>query len=112
PTFSVIACVDEATGGPKCIEGPHGETLCPSVVNVDAGGNIIVGAPASRRLVSQADRTLDSIKRLLGRGADDVRAELKRGALRLDPESQDAVRVCLGDRLCTPAELSAFLVGE
>jgi molecular chaperone DnaK (HSP70) len=111
-TFSVIACVDEATGGPKCIEGPHGETLCPSVVNVDAGGNIIVGAPASRRLVSQADRTLDSIKRLLGRGADDVRAELKRGAIRLDPEGQDAVRVCLGDRLCTPAELSAFLVGE
>jgi molecular chaperone DnaK (HSP70) len=104
--------VDEATGGPKCIEGPHGETLCPSVVNVDAGGSIIVGAPASRRLVSQADRTLDSIKRLLGRGADDARAELKRGPLRLDPESQDVVRVCLGNRRCTPAELSAFIVGE
>jgi molecular chaperone DnaK len=116
-TFSVIAYVDQATGVPKCIEGPYGETLCPSVVNLDAGGNIIVGAPASRRLLSQADRTLNSIKRLMGRSADDIRAELKNVPLRIDGERQGAedqgvARICLGDRACTPAEISAFILQE
>ena len=108
----MIAHVDQATGKPKCIEGPYGETLCPSVVNLDAGGNIIVGAPARRRLLSQADRTLHSIKRLMGRSADDVRAELKNVPLRVDAESQDGVRVCLGERVLTPPELSAFILRE
>jgi len=111
-TFSVIAHVDQATGKPKCIEGPYGETLCPSVVSEDADGNIIVGASARRRLLSQTDRTVDSIKRLMGRGVDDVRAELKNVPLRVDAESQDGVRVCLGERVLTPPELSAFILRE
>jgi molecular chaperone DnaK (HSP70) len=121
-TFSVIASVDQATGVPKCVEGPYGETLCPSVVNLDAGGNIIVGAPARRRLLSQADRTLHSIKRLMGRSADEIHAELKNAPLRIDVESQGgeirgaedqgAARICLGDRACTPAEISAFILQE
>src|ERR1700688_1248850 len=126
-TFSVVAYVDPATGVPKCIEGPYGETLCPSVVNLDAGGNIIVGAPASRRLLSQADRTLHSIKRLMGRSADNIRAELKKVPLRIDgegkggestggesqgAEDQGVARICLGDRACTPAEISAFILQE
>jgi molecular chaperone DnaK len=116
-TFSVIAYVDQATGVPKCIEGPYGETLCPSVVNLDAGGNIIVGAPASRRLLSQADRTLNSIKRLMGRSADDIRAELKNVPLRIERENnggedQGVARICLGDRACTVAEISAFILQE
>ena len=121
-TFSAVAYVDQATGVPKCIEGPYGETLCPSVVNLDAGGNIIVGAPASRRLLSQADRTLNWIKRLMGRSADDIRAELKNLPLRIDGERQGAeskgaddpgvARICLGDRACTPAEISAFILQE
>jgi molecular chaperone DnaK (HSP70) len=121
-TFSVIAYVDQATGVPKCIEGPYGETLCPSVVSLDAGGNIIVGAPASRRLLSQSDRTLHSIKRLMGRSADDIRAELKNVPLRVDwerkggesqgAEDQGVARICLGDRACTPVEISAFILQE
>lgn len=121
-TFSVIAYVDQGTGVPKCIEGPYGETLCPSVVNLDAGGNIIVGAPASRRLLSQADRTVNSIKRLMGRSADDIRAELKNVPLRIDgksqggesqgAEDQGVARICLGDRACTPAEILAFILQE
>jgi molecular chaperone DnaK (HSP70) len=121
-TFSVIAYVDQATGVPKCIEGPHGETLCPSVVNLDADGNIVVGAPASRRLLSQADRTLNSVKRLMGRSAEDIRAELKNVPLRIDGKSHDGkshdaedqgvARICLGDRAFTPAEISAFILQE
>ena len=45
-TNSLVAYVDPQTGQPKCIPGPSGSTLCPSVVSLDADGSIIVGAPA------------------------------------------------------------------
>ena len=61
-TYSLIAFVDPATGQPKCIPGPHGETLCPSVVSVDAEGSIVVGAAARHRLVTQPERTIYSVK--------------------------------------------------
>ena len=37
-TFSLIAYLDAQTGAPKCIPGPYGSTLCPSVVSVDRDG--------------------------------------------------------------------------
>ena len=37
-TFSLIAYLDAQTGSPKCIPGPYGSTLCPSVVSVDPDG--------------------------------------------------------------------------
>ncbi len=37
-TYSLIAYMDAATNEPKCIVGPYGSALCPSVVSVDADG--------------------------------------------------------------------------
>ena len=34
-TNSLVAYVDAQTGQPKCIPGPYGSTLCPSVVSLD-----------------------------------------------------------------------------
>ena len=34
-TNSLVAYTDTQTGAPKCIPGPYGSTLCPSVVSVD-----------------------------------------------------------------------------
>ena len=42
-TYSLIAYQDKREGRPKCIPGPYGTPLCPSVVSVDADGSIIVG---------------------------------------------------------------------
>src|SRR6202045_5511237 len=76
-TNSLVAYVDPQTGQPKCIPGPSGSTLCPSVVSLDPDGSIIVGEPARRRLLTQAERTIYSVKRLMGRGPADVQNELK-----------------------------------
>jgi molecular chaperone DnaK (HSP70) len=100
------------TGAPKCIPGPHGSTLCPSVVSVDPDGKIIVGDAARERLLTQPDRTIYSVKRLMGRGVADVQDELKIFPFRIDPESQNVIRVRLGDRLFTPPEISAFILRE
>ena len=111
-TFSLIAFVDPATGAPRCIPGPYGETLCPSVVSLDADGTVIAGEAARRRLLTQPERTIYSVKRLMGRGVEDVRGELKIFPFRIDAESRNVIRVRLGEKYFTPPEISAFILRE
>jgi molecular chaperone DnaK len=111
-TYSLIAYQDKRDGRPKCIPGPYGTPLCPSVVSVDADGSIVVGQAAQRRLLTQADRTIYSVKRLMGRGPADVQDELKLFPFRIDPVSKNVIRVRLGDRVFTPPEISAFILRE
>jgi molecular chaperone DnaK len=111
-TNSLVAYIDPQTSQPKCIPGPYGETLCPSVVSLDPDGSIIVGEPARRRLLTQSDRTIYSVKRLMGRGVADIQNELKLFPFRIDKSSKNVIRVMLGDKVFTPPEISAFILRE
>jgi Fe-S protein assembly chaperone HscA len=111
-TFSLIAFLDPQTGAPKCIPGPYGSALCPSVVSVDPDGKIIVGEPARERLLTQPERTIYSVKRLMGRGLADIQDELKIFPFRIDPDGRNVIRVRLGDKSFTPPEISAFILRE
>ncbi len=111
-TYSLIAYLDKETGRPRCIRGPYGETLCPSVVSVDPDGSVAVGEAARRRLLTQPERTIYSVKRLMGRGVADVQDELRIFPFRIDPGSQNVIRVRLGGRVFTPPEISAFILRE
>jgi Fe-S protein assembly chaperone HscA len=111
-TNSLVAYADSQTGQPKCIPGPYGSTLCPSIVSVDPDGSIIVGEPARRRLLTQPERTIYSVKRLMGRGPSDIQDELKLFPFRIDPSSKNVIRVVLGDKIFTPPEISAFILRE
>jgi Fe-S protein assembly chaperone HscA len=111
-TNSLVAYVDVHTGLPKCIPGPTGSTLCPSVVSLDPDGGIIVGEPARRRLLTQPERTIYSVKRLMGRGPADVQSELRLFPFRIDPLNTQVIRVQLGDKVFTPPEISSFILRE
>jgi Fe-S protein assembly chaperone HscA len=111
-TFSLIAYLDAQTGSPKCIPGPYGSTLCPSVVSVDHDGKVIVGEPARAKLLTQPERTIYSVKRLMGRGVADVQDELKIFPFRIDPGSDNVIRVRLGDKSFTAPEISAYILRE
>jgi molecular chaperone DnaK len=111
-TYSLVAYMDPTMGTPKCIPGPYGSTLCPSIVSVDPDGKLLVGEPARDRLLTQPERTIYSVKRLMGRGVADIQDELKLFPFRIDPESKNVIRVRLGDRLFTPPEISAFILRE
>ena len=111
-TNSLVAYTDARTGQPKCIPGPYGSTLCPSVVSLDPDGSIIVGDAAKRRLLTQPERTIYSVKRLMGRGPADVQNELKLFPFRIDPTSKNVIRVRLGDKVFTPPEISSFILRE
>jgi molecular chaperone DnaK len=111
-TNSLVAYIDAQTGQPKCIPGPNGSTLCPSVVSLDPDGSIIVGDPARRRLLTQPERSIYSVKRLMGRGPADVQSELRLFPFRIDPNSDHVIRVQLGDKSFTPPEISSFILRE
>ena len=111
-TNSLVAYIDPQTGHPKCVPGPYGETLLPSVVSLDRDGSIIVGEPARRRLLTQPERTIYSVKRLMGRGVADIQNELKLFPFRIDSSSKNVIRVRLGEKFFTPPEISAFILRE
>ncbi len=111
-TNSLVAYMDPQTGLPNCIAGPSGSTLCPSVVSLDPDGSIIVGEPARRRLLTQPERTIYSVKRLMGRGVADIQDELRLFPFRIDPSSKNVIRVQLGNKFFTPPEISAFILRE
>src|SRR6201987_46457 len=108
-TNSLVAYI-EPTGEPRCIPGPSGSTLCPSIVSLDPDGSIIVGEPARRRLLTQPERTIYSVKRLMGRGPADIQGELKLFPFRIDPSSNHVIRVRLGEKVFTPPEISSFIL--
>jgi molecular chaperone DnaK len=111
-TYSLIAYVDAQTGSPKTIPGPYGSALCPSVVSVDTKGKVVVGEDARDRLLTHPERTIYSVKRLMGRGVSDIQDELKIFPFRIDTKSDSVIRVVLGEKSFTPPEISAYILRE
>jgi Fe-S protein assembly chaperone HscA len=111
-TYSLVAYMDHGAGHPRCIVGPYGSTLCPSVVSVDEDGTVIAGEAAQRRLLTQPERTIYSVKRLMGRSVEDVQDELKHFPFHIEPSNGNVIRVRLGEKVFTPPEISAFILRE
>src|SRR5258708_14598202 len=92
-TNSLVAFVKD--GQPVVIRDRSGDDLVPSVVSVTADGTVYVGREAQRRLLTDAQRTVYSVKRFMGKSVDDVRGEPRpfpspvagdsRGVVRLRP---------------------------
>jgi molecular chaperone DnaK len=99
---------------PVVIPGEDGSNLVPSVVALDASGQIIVGNAARKYLIETPTYAAYSIKRLMGRGVDDVQDELRLFPFRLadDLLSGEVLRIKLGERTYTPPEISAFVLRQ
>jgi len=105
-TNSLVAHVD-ARNRPQVIPAEEGRPLLPSAVHYAADGAVEVGAAARRRAPERPIDTVLSVKRFMGRGPGDIRAE-DRGISRFD-ESGAVVRLLVADgtRAVTPVEVSA-----
>jgi molecular chaperone DnaK len=108
-TNSLVAVVGR--DGPGVIRDRTGDSLVPSVVSLGADDRVFVGREAQRRLLVDPLHTVYSVKRFMGRGAEDVRGEAAQFPFSLRGES-GVVRVGLGDREFTPPEISAFILRE
>jgi molecular chaperone DnaK len=99
-------------GNPAVIPGEDGSNLVPSVVALDENNQIIVGNPARKYLIETPDRAVYSIKRLMGRGLEDIQDELRLFPFRLaeDLQAGEVLRIRLGGRTFTPPEISALIL--
>ena len=109
-TNSLVAYMDLT--GPKIIPSSDGGKLVPSVVSIGEGAGIVVGNAARELLITQPERTVYSVKRLMGRGLEDVQDELKLFPFHIASGSESVIRLQLGDRQFTPPEISAFILRE
>jgi Fe-S protein assembly chaperone HscA len=109
-TNSLVAFMDLT--GPRIIPGADGDKLVPSVVSIGQGGEVVVGNPARELLMTHPERTVYSVKRLMGRGLEDVRDELRLFPFRIASGSDSVIQLQLGDRTYTPPEISAMVLRQ
>src|SRR5271157_5596680 len=117
-TNSLVAYMQGDT--PVVIPGVDGSNLVPSVVALDpipAGGGrptVTVGNTARRALIETPERVIYSVKRLMGRGLQEIQDELKLFPFRLaeDVEAGEVPRIRLGEMKFTPPEISAYILRQ
>src|SRR6202167_1500433 len=104
---------------PVVIPGEDGLNLVPSVVALGparggSGPPMLVGNTARQTLLHSPERAIYSVKRLMGRGVEDVAEELKFFPFRLAEgiEPGEVLRLRLGDTEFTPPEISAHILRQ
>ena len=107
-TNSLVAYVDETTGLPRVIADDRGRALLPSIVSFTPEG-VLVGDDARRQLVRRPRSTVYSVKRLMGRGYEDVKDELRYFPFAVKP-AEGTVTLQIEGREITPPEVSAVVL--
>jgi Fe-S protein assembly chaperone HscA len=99
---------------PVVIPGEDGSNLVPSVVTLDERDQIVVGNAARKYLIETPERSIYSVKRLMGRGVEDIQEELKLFPFHLADDLQpgEVLRIKLGQKTFTPPEISAFILRQ
>jgi Fe-S protein assembly chaperone HscA len=109
-TNSLVAYMKE--GRPVVIRDQGGDALVPSTVSITEDGTVFVGREAQRRLLTDAGRTVYSVKRFMGKGREDVQDEARHFPFTIAGDDKGVVRIGLVDRQFTPPEISAFVLRE
>lgn len=107
-TNSVVAIMDGLE--PKLVLNEEGQRLTPSVVTFMQDGGIAVGSIARRQAVTQPDRTIHSVKRILGRRYEDVAEQAGLFSWKLSELANGDAGVLVDGRALAPAEVSAHLL--
>lgn len=111
-TNSVVAVVEG--GDPTVIPTAEGSRLLPSVVAFNKNGERLVGLTAKRQAVVNADNTVFSIKRFMGRRYDEVETERKMVPYQVvsGPAGDARVKIPVNNREYSPQEISAMILGK
>jgi molecular chaperone DnaK len=107
-TNSVVAFVEK--GEPVVIPNEEGSRLTPSVVGFTKEGEILVGQVAKRQAVTNAENTVYSIKRFMGRRYNEVTEEMKMVPYKVVSADNQDVRVSIKGKLYSPPEISAMIL--
>ena len=104
------SCVAVMEGGePIVISNSEGQRTTPSIVGFTAKGERVVGQPAKNQMITNAENTVFSIKRFMGRRYAEVQSEIKMVPYKVTDNGND-VRVDISDKMYSPQEISAFIL--
>jgi molecular chaperone DnaK len=104
-TNSVVAVMEG--GQPTVIINSEGSRLTPSVVAFTKTGERLVGQIAKRQSVLNAENTIYSAKRFIGRRYSEVQEEIKNVPYKVTAGANDAVRFEIAGKPYAPEEISA-----
>src|SRR5262249_60918270 len=93
---------------PRTIPGPEARPLLPSAAASPPAGTA-VGDAARRQLARRPADTVYSVKRLMGRGFEDLKDEARYLPFRILP-GEGLVKLAVGGREVTPPEVSAAIL--
>jgi molecular chaperone DnaK len=111
-TNSVVAVLEGGTA--TVIPTAEGSNLVPSIVAFNKNGERIVGQAAKRQATINAENTVFSIKRFVGRRFDEVESERKRVPYQVvsGPKGDVQVKIPHTNKSYTPQELSAMVLAK
>src|SRR5437879_13498989 len=107
-TNSVVAVMEG--GEPVVIANQEGGRTTPSVVAFAKGGERPVGQVAKRQAITNAENTIYSIKRFMGRRYEEVNEEMKMVPYKVVSSSNGDARVEISGKEYSPPEISAMIL--
>src|SRR6266849_5231280 len=103
-TNSVVAVMEG--GQPVVIPNQEGGRTTPSVVGFAKSGERLVGQVAKRQAVTNAENTVYSIKRFMGRRYEEVNEEMKMVPYKVIRASNGDARIDISGKEYSPPEVS------
>ena len=110
-TNSVVAVSRD--GQPEILRDGDGKALVPSVVAYAADRSAVVGGAARNLLLDRPEDVIGSVKRLMGRGVEDMKSLAGTLPFDIEPADGDAagmVRLNVSGHRLTPVEISAEIL--
>jgi len=105
------SCVSVMEGNePVVIPNSEGKRTTPSIVAFVENGERKVGDPAKRQAITNAKKTVYSIKRFMGETYDKLTTEIKRVTYTVVKGDNNTPRVKIDNRLYSPQEISAMIL--
>lgn len=107
------SCVAIMEGGDvKVIQSSEGMRTTPSIVSFNEKGERLVGQLAKRQAITNSDKTLFAIKRLIGRKYDspEVQKAIKMSPFKIVKASNGDAWVNVGGKDMSPSEISAMVL--
>ncbi len=111
-TNSLIAIVHPETKKPIVLKEFNGSSIVPSVIHFEKNGQITVGELAKSQLELNPERTVFSVKRLMGKSYQEATAlkDLISYKYVADANESAIVKIQIGDLFYTPTELSSLIL--
>ena len=109
-TNSCVAVME--SGGPRVIENSEGDRTTPSVVAFSDNDEVLVGQSAKRQAVTNPDKTLFAIKRLIGRrfSEDEVKKDIDLVPYKIIEADNGDAWIQVNDKKLSAQEVSARIL--